>query len=67
MFEALFQQAGVLLEYNMDDFNMSTIIRFFELGITTELGLFLVEFGFPTDTIRALENKYQTLGRLGAV
>lgn len=67
MFEALFQQAGVLLGYNMDDFNMSTIIRFFELGITTELGLFLVEFGFPTDTIRALENKYPTIGRLGAV
>ena len=67
MFESLFQQAGVLLGYNMDDFNMSTIIRFFELGITTELGLFLVEFGFPTDTIRVLENKYPTMGRMGAV
>lgn len=67
MFESLFQQAGVLLGYNMDNFNMSTIIRFFELGITTELGLFLVEFGFPTDTIRMLENKYPTIGRLGAV
>lgn len=67
LFEALFQQAGVLLGYNMDDFNMSTIIRFFELGITTELGLFLVEFGFPTDTIRVLENKYPVIGRMGAV
>lgn len=67
MFESLFQQAGVLLGYNMDDFNMSTIIRFFELGITTELGLFLVEFGFPTDTIRMLENKYPAIGRMGAV
>lgn len=67
LFEALFQQAGVLLGYNMDDFNMSTIIRFFELGITTELGLFLVEFGFPTDTIRVLENKYPAIGRMGAV
>lgn len=66
-FEALFQQAGVLLGYDMDDFNMSTIIRFFELGITTELGLFLVEFGFPTDTIRALENKYPAIGRMRAV
>lgn len=67
MFEALFQRAGVLLGYNMDDFNMSAIIRFFELGITTELGLFLVEFGFPTDTIRILENKYPTIRRMGAV
>ena len=55
LFESLFQQAGKLLGYNMDDFNLSSVIRFFELGITTELGLFLVEFGFPTDTIRALE------------
>lgn len=67
MFESLFQQAGVLLGYDMNDFNMSTIIRFFELGITTELGLFLVEFGFPTDTIRALENKYHEIGKMSAI
>lgn len=67
MFEALFQQAGVLLGYNMDDFNLSAIIRFFELGITTELGLFLVEFGFPIDTIRILENQYPIIGKKGAI
>ena len=37
------------------------------MGITTELGLFLVEFGFPTDTIRALENKYPSIGKMGAL
>lgn len=67
LFESLFQQAGKLLGYNMDDFNLSSVIRFFELGITTELGLFLVEFGFPTDTIRALENKYTSIGKMGAL
>ena len=67
LFESLFQQAGKLLGYNMDDFNLSSVIRFFELGITTELGLFLVEFGFPTDTIRALENKYPSIGKMGAL
>lgn len=67
LFESLFQQAGRLLGYNMDDFNLSSIIRFFELGITTELGLFLVEFGFPTDTIRILENKYPAIGKMGAL
>lgn len=67
LFESLFQQAGKLLGYNMDDFNLSSVIRFFELGITTELGLFLVEFGFPTDTIRALENKYPAIGKMGAL
>ena len=67
LFESLFQQAGKLLGYNMNDFNLSSVIRFFELGITTELGLFLVEFGFPTDTIRALENKYPAIGKMGAL
>lgn len=67
LFESLFQQAGKLLGYNMDYFNLSSVIRFFELGITTELGLFLVEFGFPTDTIRALENKYPSIGKMGAL
>lgn len=67
LFESLFQQAGRLLGYNLDDFNMSSIIRFFELGITTELGLFLVEFGFPADTIRDLERKVPVIGRLGAL
>ena len=67
LFEALFQRAAVLLGYNMDDFNMSTIIRFFELGITTELGLFLVEYGFPTDTIRILERRYPVIGKMGAI
>lgn len=64
LFESLFQQAGRLLGHNMDDFNMSSIIRFFELGITTELGLFLVEFGFPADTIRDLERKVPAIGRM---
>lgn len=67
LFESLFQQAGRLLGYNLDDFNMSSIIRFFELGITTELGLFLVEFGFPADTIRDLERKVPAIGRLEAL
>lgn len=67
LFESLFQQAGRLLGYNLDDFNMSSIIRFVELGITTELGLFLVEFGFPADTIKDLERKVPIIGRLEAL
>ena len=57
-------QTCLLYTSNMDYFNLSSVIRFFELGITTELGLFLVEFGFPADTIRALENKYPSIGKI---
>lgn len=67
LFESLFQQAGTLLGYSLEDFNMSSIIRFFELGITTELGLFLVEFGFPVDTIRDLERKVSAIGKMEAL
>lgn len=64
LFEALFQQAGRLLEYDMDSFDMSSIIRFFELGVTSEIGLFLVEFGFPVDTIVDIESKFSKIKKM---
>ncbi len=67
LFEALYQQAGILLNYDMQEFNMSVVIRYFELGITTELGLFLVEFGFPIDTIRKIETTYKGISKLSAI
>lgn len=62
LFESIYQQAGRLKGYNMDEFNLSSIIRFFELGVTTALGIFLVEFGYPIDAIRAIEKKFPLLG-----
>ena len=67
LFEALYKQAGKLMQKNMDDFNMSSIIRYYELGIMTELGLFLVEYGFPVDTIRNIEHKYPIISNLSAL
>lgn len=64
LFEALYNQAGILLGYNMDSFNLSAIIRFFELGVISELGLFLVEYGFPVDTIVEMENKQYNLKKM---
>lgn len=51
----------------MADFNLSPVIRFFELGITTEFGLSLVEYGFPVDTIRDLEKKFSQLASLSTL
>lgn len=61
LFESLFKQTGKLLGYNMDDFDLASVVRFFELGIQSELGLFLVEYGFPKDTIKVLESKYSNI------
>lgn len=66
LFESLYQQAGKIKGYKMDEFNLSGIIRFYELGITTELGLFLVEYGFPIDTIRQLERKFPAILKMNA-
>lgn len=66
-FEAIFSFAGTINGHDMTDFNMSPIIRFFELGITTELGLSLVEYGFPVDTIRALEKEFKNLSTLSTL
>lgn len=66
LFEAIYQQAGTLLNYDMQEFNMSAIIRYFELGITTELGLFLVEYGYPIDTIRDIERKFTIISKMSA-
>jgi hypothetical protein len=64
LFEAIYQQAGRLRGEYMDEFNLSAVIRFFELGVTTSLGIFLVEFGYPIDGIRAIEDKFTSLGAL---
>ena len=64
LFEALYQQAGRIRGYDMDDFNLSAVIRFFELGVTTALGIYLVEFGYPIDAIRLIEEKFYALGTM---
>ena len=64
LFESLFKQACTLNGDDVDDFDMSSIIRFFELGVRTSLGLYLVEYGFPVDAIRDIENILTELSQL---
>ena len=64
LFEALYACAANKKGYDTSDFNLSAIIRFYELGVTTEFGLSLVEFGFPIDTIKDIERKFPRLSSL---
>ena len=64
LFEALYACAASKKGYDTSDFNLSAIIRFYELGVTTEFGLSLVEFGFPIDTIKAIERNFSQLSSL---
>lgn len=61
LFEALYQRAAILRGYNADSFDLSAIIRFFELGVTTQMGIYLVEYGYPIDAIRQIEERFNTL------
>lgn len=66
LFEALFSHAASIKGYDTSDFNMSAIIRFYELGVTSDFGLALVEFGFPIDTIKEIETAIPILSNLSA-
>ncbi|WP_404458322.1 DEAD/DEAH box helicase [Oceanobacillus kapialis] len=57
-----------LLEYvcakkdiNTESLAFDSIIRFFELGVKTPIGIFLVENGFPVTSIRILEKNIPRL------
>lgn len=66
LFEALYARAASIKGYDTSDFNMSAIIRFFELGVVSEFGLSLVEYGFPVDTIYKIEQDIPKLKTLSA-
>lgn len=53
----------VAQEKNMvtDTFSLSKVRRYYETGVKTLLGEALIEYGFPTDAIRRIEEKHTQL------
>ena len=43
------------------NFNLSHIRRYYETGVKSLLGEALIEYGFPTDAIRRIEEKYKNV------
>lgn len=43
------------ININTDSLSLESIIRFYELGVQTEFGVFLAEMGFPITSIKLLE------------
>ncbi|MBH1940093.1 DEAD/DEAH box helicase [Mobilitalea sibirica] len=64
LFEAIYSCAGEIKGYDMSGFSLSALIRFYELGVMTALGLRLVDYGYPIDTIRELERKFPLLNTM---
>lgn len=48
------QQKGV----NMETFSLARVRRYYETGVKSMLGEALIEFGFPTDAIRRIEENH---------
>jgi len=64
LFESIFKQAATLEGYDVQSFDMSSIIRYFELGVRTMFGTHLVEYGFPVDAIRDIETSMPELSQM---
>lgn len=51
----------------MDGFSLSKVRRYYETGVKTLLGEALIEYGFPVDAIRNLEELFEQLRNLSLV
>jgi len=61
LFECIFVYAAEKKGYSMTGFSLSKATRFYETGVRSSFGEELIEFGFPTDTVRKIEGKYPQL------
>lgn len=61
LFESIFTCAAQKRNYNIEGFSLARVIRYYETGVRSYFGEQLVEFGFPTDTIRVIEKAHPDL------
>lgn len=61
LFESIFAYAAERKNVKLNNFSLSKVIRFYETGVRSYFGEQLVEFGFPIDAIRKIEEKHKIL------
>ena len=59
LFESIIVFAANLKGYDMSMFSLSKVKRYYETGVKSAFGEQLIEFGYPIDAIRRIENKYE--------
>jgi len=64
LFETLYRRAGEIKKVDMTSFSMSEIIRFYETGVESEVGNYLIEFGYPTESVQELERTIPELKKM---
>ena len=66
LFETIFLYASSLRGITLGKFSLSKVTRFFETGVKSYFGEQLVEFGFPVDAIKRIEDSHTKLMSLNA-
>ena len=56
LFETIFSYASLLRRKTLDNFSLSKVSRFYETGVKSYIGEQLIEFGFPVDAIKKIED-----------
>lgn len=56
LFETIFSYASLLRRKTLDNFSLSNVSRFYETGVKSYIGEQLIEFGFPVDAIKRIED-----------
>lgn len=56
LFETIFAYASSLKEKPLNNFSLSRVSRFYETGVKSYFGEQLIEFGFPVDAIKRIED-----------
>lgn len=66
LFETIFLYASSFKGRKLNNFSLSKVIRFFETGVKSYFGEQLVEFGFPVDAIKRIEDNNMILVSMNA-
>ncbi len=61
VFESLYKRAYFLKKGEEIEYDITPIIRFFEVGVTSEFGAYIIEYGYPAETVREIENNVPEL------
>ncbi|MEJ5965321.1 helicase-related protein [Flavonifractor porci] len=64
LFESVITFIANKKNVNVENFSLSKVCRYYETGVKTSLGEALIEYGFPTDAIRRIEEKYRALNNM---
>ena len=64
LFESIVTYVAEQKGDDVSEFSLSRVRRFYETGVKSLIGEALIEYGFPTDAVRRLEENHKTICRM---